>query len=79
MEFHIRLTRPMPDLGVIEDAIRAVDPSAQVDIDPVDRKLRVATCCDSNQLVALMGEAGYPVDPLHVIQLPSTCCGGCGG
>jgi hypothetical protein len=79
MEFHIKLTRPIPDLGVIEDAIRAVDPSAQVDIDPEDRKLRVAAWCDSNQLVALMCEAGCPVDPLQIIQLPSTCCGGCGG
>ena len=34
MEFHIDTAGPTPDLGVIEAAIAAVDPSVRVDLDP---------------------------------------------
>ena len=79
MEFHIKLTRSIPDLGAIENAIREVDSSALVDVDPTGKMLRVATWFDADRLVSLIRQAGYPVDPLQVIQLPSVCCGGCGG
>ena len=79
MEFHIKLTRSIPDLGAIENAIREVDSSALVDVDPAGKMLRVATWFDADRLVSLIRQAGYPVDPLQVIQLPSVCCGGCGG
>jgi len=79
MEFHIKLSGPAPDAGVIEEAIREVDPSALVDIDPASPTLRVATSVDAPQLVALLGQAGYAVTPQQVTQLPSICCGGCSG
>ena len=79
MEFHIKLSGPAPDADVIEDAIRAVDPSALVDIDPASPTLRVATSVDARQLVALLDQAGYAVAPQQVTQLPSICCGGCSG
>lgn len=79
MEFHIRLSGPTPDPGVIEHAVRAVDPAALADIEPRTRTLRVATSIGAAHLVALIAEAGYPVAPHEVAQVPSICCGGCSG
>ena len=42
MEFHIRFSGSTPDPDIIEDAIRSVDPSALVDIDPASDTLRIA-------------------------------------
>jgi hypothetical protein len=79
MEFHIRLSGPAPDIGALEDAIRNVEPSALVDIDPASPTLRIATSLGASQLVVLLGQAGYPVALQQVTQLPSICCGGCSG
>lgn len=77
MEFHIKLAGTTLDLGAIEHAIRAVDPSTLVDMDPHGDAVRVSTSVDAAQLVALLGQAGYPVAQHQVAQAPSTCCGGC--
>jgi hypothetical protein len=79
MEFHIMLPAPSPDIEAIEQAIQVVDPSALIDIDPASHAVRVAASIDATQLVALMGQAGYPLSPQQVTQVPSICCGGCGG
>ena len=79
MEFHIDIPGAAPDPRAIEDAIRDVDPAALVDIDPPSPTLRIATSVDARQLVALISQAGYRVDPAQVRQLPSICCGGCSG
>ena len=79
MEFHIRMSGSIPDPGAIEHALRAVDPSALVDIDPVSHALRVAASVDAVELVALINQAGYPVTPDQIAQAPSICCGGCSG
>ncbi len=81
MEFHIKLIGPAAglDLEAIAHAVGTVDPSALVDIDPSGRILRVATSIDAAELAALMAQAGYPVAPDQVTQLPSICCGGCSG
>ena len=79
MEFHIQITGPAPDPGAIEDAIRDLDPAALVDIDPSASTLRIATSVGAQQLVSLITQAGYPVSPAQVRQLPSICCGGCSG
>ena len=79
MEFHIKIAGSMPDLGAIEHAIHAVDPSALADIDPAGHTLRVAASVDAVQLVSLISQAGYPVVQQQVAQVPSICCGGCSG
>lgn len=78
MEFHVTMPGPM-DPGAIEQAIRAVDPAALVDIDPAGRTLRMAATVDVAQLVALLNQAGYPVRRDQVAQAASICCGGCSG
>ena len=79
MEFQVQLAGTTPDPRVIEDAVRAVDPAALVDIDPAAPVLRIATLVGARELVELMTRAGYRVDAAQVRQLPSTCCGGCSG
>ncbi len=78
MEFNIKMVST-PDLAAIEHAIRAVDPSAQVDLDPQSRTLRVAASINANELVTLISQAGTPVAQHQVTQAPSVCCGGCSG
>ncbi len=78
MEFHVRASRPLPPLLVIEDALLAHDPAAVVDIDPA-QGLRVSAIIDAAQLVALLNDIGGAVEPGEVEQQPSVCCGGCGG
>ncbi len=79
MEFHIKLADSLLDLDAIDEAIRAVDASALVDIDPAGNTLRVAASVGAAELVALIRQAGYPLAPNQVVQLPSICCGGCSG
>lgn len=79
MEFHVRLTQPIADLATIEDAIQTFDPAAQIDVDKLGQNLRVAAFVEGSDLVSLLNRAGYQVNPLQVVQLPSICCGGCGG
>jgi hypothetical protein len=79
MEFHITFAGAIPDPALVEDAIRAIDPSALVDVDPASPILRIATSIHARELVALIGDAGYPIGPAQVTQLPSICCGGCSG
>lgn len=79
MEFHITMVVSPADIGAIEDAILAMDPSALVDIAPSGHALRVATSIDVEQLLASMGQAGFAVARHQVAQLPTICCGGCSG
>lgn len=77
MEFRVKLVAP--DVGAIEEVVRAADPAALVDIDPVDQALRVTAWVDAGDLVSLLTQAGYPVTPQQVHQVPTICCGGCSG
>ncbi len=79
MQSTITITGLPPDVGTIEEALRAVDPSALVDIDPTGRTLRIAASIDAVQLLSVMKETGYPVKEDQLERVPSECCGGCGG
>lgn len=79
MEFHIGVAGALPDLGAVENAIFAVDQAAIVDIDPTGPTLRISAAVTAVELTELMRQAGYPVSPEDVTQLPSICCGGCSG
>lgn len=79
MEFHIDMTGLTPDMDAIEGAIHAVDPAALVDVDIARHTLRVSAWVDAAQLLLLINQAGYPVAHDQVVQIPSTCCGGCSG
>jgi hypothetical protein len=79
VEFHVQLNGFRPDLDVIGDVIRGVDAAALLDIDPGGAVLRIAAAVEAQELIALLGQAGHPVNRAQVRQLPSICCGGCSG
>lgn len=79
MEFHIHLAGARPDLQAVEVSVLDADPAALVDLDANGATLRVAGAFTAVDLVVLMRQAGYPVTPEQVEQLPSICCGGCSG
>jgi len=79
MEFHIKITGTAPDPEVIEDAIRAVDPSALVDIEAAADTLRIAATVDVVELAELISQTGFAVAPSQVTRIASICCGGCSG
>lgn len=79
MEFQIKLNVATADLDMVRDAIQSVDPAAVVDIDPSGQSLRVAAAVDSGALLSVIREAGYAVQAERITQVPSVCCGGCGG
>lgn len=79
MEFHIECDAAMPDIGVIEEALLDQDPAAVVDLDATGQTVRLATWIESPQLLALLGGVGWAIRQERIVQLPSVCCGGCGG
>ena len=79
MQFHVHLSGARPDLRAVENAVLEADPAALVDLDEQADTLRIAGTFSAVDVVALMAQAGCPVAPRQVEQLPSICCGGCSG
>lgn len=79
MEFHIKTQTARPDLDAINRVLVEIDPMAVADIDPLDASLRIAIELSSPELITLLTRAGYPVDWKQLEQVPSVCCGACGG
>ena len=79
MEFQVAVTGAIPDVDAIRELVREVDPAALVDLDSKWQALRVAASINVVELVQLIRRSGYFVDPHHVTQIPSVCCGGCSG
>lgn len=79
MEFHIALTDASPEPCVVQDALFDVDPTAVVDLDMSGLVMRVSATATSADLVKVLQRTGWPVTAKQVVQLPSICCGGCGG
>lgn len=77
VEFRIRLANATPDLALINDVLQAADATAFVDIDPSDQSLRVTAWLEGADISGLLSNSGYAVTEIR--QLPSVCCGGCGG
>ncbi|MGS1000085.1 hypothetical protein [Rhodanobacter sp. UC4436_H3] len=79
MEFHIALTSASPEPAVVQDALFDVDPTAVVDLDMSGLVMRVSAAASATDLVEVLRQVGWSVTPAQVVQLPSICCGGCGG
>lgn len=79
MEFHIKTRGVTPNLDAINEALLKIDPMAVADIDSGDMSLRVSVELSSPELIALLARIGYPVDWRQLEQVPSVCCGACGG
>lgn len=79
MQFRIATHLEHAELGVIERALRAVDPAAMVDFDSAGDQLRISTFMSVFELIEVVDRAGHPVTHDQVVPVPSECCGGCGG
>lgn len=79
MKFNIRTHGRPVDLASVEQALLAADPAAMVDLDGLNNMLRVSSYLDGAGLQSLFTDAGFAVPLGDVEQLPSECCGGCGG
>ncbi|MBP6078562.1 MAG: hypothetical protein KA505_07125 [Xanthomonadales bacterium] len=79
MEFRISLAGATPDLAKIEPILRHIDPAATLDLDAASNTLRVSGIFGAAELPALLNQAGLRLDHHQIKQLPSVCCGGCGG
>lgn len=72
-------TDASPDLAVIERAIAELDPSALLDLDASGRTIRISTLMGQAELIACLRDAGAADPSQYLTQVPSDCCGGCGG
>ncbi|RYZ75063.1 MAG: hypothetical protein EOP91_00310 [Lysobacteraceae bacterium] len=79
MEFHIDLASQAVNLEKVEQALRAIDPAALVDLDQDGRTLRIAAGLAAPELQGLLQATGLSLATGQVMQQPSVCCGGCGG
>jgi hypothetical protein len=79
MEFHIALTEGAAEPGVIENAMFDIDPTAVVDLDMSGLVLRISSYVTVADLIVVLRQTGWVVTPEQVVQLPTICCGGCGG
>ena len=79
MEYVIRLDTAGLDLERIGQSLQKIDPAAMVDVDPLNRALRVSATMLDRELLEALAQAGHPVRPDQVERMPSICCGGCSG
>lgn len=79
MEFHIAVVEASPEPGVVQDALFDLDPTAVVDLDMSGLVMRVSASATAADVVEVLRQTGWPVTADQVVQLPSICCGGCGG
>lgn len=79
MEYHIDMSGAKPDLRAIEDALYDLDPAVVVAMGRDGSTLKIATYIPMTDLLGLMQQAGSQVELQQVVELPSICCGGCGG
>jgi hypothetical protein len=59
--------------------VEAEDASVIIDQSPEADALRLSTCLSAQELHAIAKVAGLLIDVNAIEQLPSDCCGGCGG
>lgn len=80
MKYRLRTEKlPDLDLAAIEAVLDERDPAGLVDRDPARALLRFSTCLGGAEVLALMADAGFPVEASALEGVPSECCGGCGG
>jgi copper chaperone len=64
-------------VGAITQALKAVDPAAQIDVTLADKKVRVQSTLERQALAQALSEAGYEPAAVSVSTSPARGCG-CG-
>lgn len=79
MQFTLHPEGAAPDLAALSDAFADADPAALVDFDAAKQVFRISTSLRDADIIATCASVGWTVAPHQVVQVPSECCGGCGG
>lgn len=79
MQFSLNTQSRHVDPLAIERGLLALDPAALMDMDAGSHTVRISTSATRNELLAFLGPMGLADNPADLVQLPSECCGGCGG
>ena len=77
MQFELSGT---PDVARLATALRPLDPDAKLALDANSGRLEVLSSASSEQVLAVLRDAGHAAEPLEQdvhISGGSTCCGGC--
>lgn len=79
MEFHINTSHATVNAGLVDEVLWQIDPASIAHLTADGCELRVNIEMDATQLLAVLQSNELPIDAADIIQIPSTCCGGCGG
>jgi len=79
MEFSLHIAGQAPDLAVLGRELSAIDPSALFDLADGGHAVRISTMATEQELRDCLRLAGADANADALVQLPSVCCGGCGG
>ena len=79
MQVKIHVEKDAPDLRALTHAFAEMDPSAIVDSALQGNALRLSTVLRDVDILNTCKDAGWMIDARQIEQLPSECCGGCGG
>ena len=77
MQFELSGT---PDVARIAAALRPLDPDAKLALDAGNGRLDVVSSASSEQVLAVLRDAGHAAEPVEQdvhVSGGSTCCGGC--
>ena len=67
------------DLARVDRALAALDPAALCDFDMATCTIRIQTAATHSEVLTGLRGEGVAASPSTLFQLPSECCGGCGG
>jgi hypothetical protein len=79
MQYEVAGVPDTLDLPLFTCLLTDADPAALADLVPGSRTLRMSTVLTAPVLLDLLGCSGVAVEDAVIEQLPSQCCGGCGG
>ena len=79
MQFALHTAGATPDLAAIERELSVLDPAVLLDFDAAGQTVRISTSATPGELLAGVQRAGLAANADDLMQLPSECCGGCGG
>ena len=79
MEFHIDTTHVKVDAALVQEMLWQIDPASVAQLDAGGRQLRVNVESGAGELLAMLQGIDVAVDADDITQVPSVCCGGCGG
>ena len=79
MHFTLRTSVDAPDLTAIERELSMIDPAAMLDLAASGQAMRIWTLATGDELLECLRQSGLAAEAGDLVQLPSECCGGCGG